>query len=859
MTDTPVLPELPESLGDRYRLVRELARGGMGEVYLATDQKLNRKVAIKVMRPERALASGHERFLREIAIAGRLAHPNIVPVYDSGEAGPILFYVMPFEEGESLRSKMDREVQLSVDEALRITICIANAIGYAHSQGVLHRDIKPANVILNGDQALVTDFGIAKALAASDEHPLTRDHTTVGTIAYMSPEQASASKTIDARSDLYSLALLLYEMLAGELPFRAPTPESMFARKAIGRYPPLRDIRSTLPEYIDAAVKRALQPVAADRFKSVDDFAQALRPATTTERKFGLSGSTLIAGGIGLVLLAGAGAYFFRHSLSAGHADDALGRVVVAPFDNKTGDPSIDVVGVMASDWITEGLQKTGIVDVVPTTTSVSATRYVRTQSEIGTLGLSRLLAVETGGSTVMTGMIYRQGDSLLFRASVSDRDGTHLIATITDISSPISNPMKGVEEIRARVMGWLSARYDERLQPPSLASDRAPTYDAYRIFSEGMTDYIDVANGKALTQFLQAYSLDSTFTVALLYASIAASNLGQFARADSLLQLVNSRRDDLSGFHRAWLDYRLGFVRGNRDAALAAIRIAARDAPQSKASYNHALEAFYGRYFSEALAAIKSISPDRGAIRGFAPYWEFYGTILHSLGRYDEELEIGKKSRSLYPDRLTSLRSLSRAFAAQGKLDSLSVLAGDARQLSTDPVGWDYGHTLNEMAEELDTHGNHAAAQLYYLKMEAWLQRSLTTAPNARSRHVRSLIQLGRLLQADKELEPLLRSDSTSAELVAISGVVSAREGKRENAFAAVRALASVEQPYQFGVTSLYRAKILSLLGDRAGAMNALQEAFAKGKSYDLSLHRDPDLAALRAYSPFKQLLEGR
>ncbi len=859
MSATTELPDLPASLGDRYRLVREIAKGGMGEVYLATDQKLNRSVAIKVMRSERASISGHERFLREIAITGRLAHPNIVPVFDSGEAGSMLFYVMPFEEGESLRKKMDREVQLPLDEALRITACIANAIGYAHGQGILHRDIKPENVILNGDQALVTDFGIAKSLTGSDVHPLTRDQTTVGTIAYMSPEQASASKTIDARSDLYSLALLLYEMLAGELPFRAPTPESMFARKAIGRYPPLRDIRPTLPEHIETAVKRALQPVAADRFKSVDDFARALRPAATGERGFRPGGTRLIAAGIGVALLLGAGAFFFRQSLFGSHSSDALGRVVVAPFDNKTGVQSIDVVGVMASDWITEGLQKTGIVDVVPTTTSVSATRYVRTQSEITTLGLSRLLAAETGGSTVVTGVIYRQADSLLFRASVSDRDGTHLIATITDISSPISNPMKGVEEVRARVMGWLSARYDDRLQPPSLASDRAPTYEAYRIFSEGMTDYIDVANGKALTQFLQAYSLDSTFTVALLYASIAASNLGQFSRADSLLQRVNSRRDDLSGFHRAWLDYRLAFVRGNRDAALTAIRIADRDAPQSKASYNHALEAFYSRYFSEALAAIKSISPDHGAMRGFAPYWEFYGTILHSLGRYNEELDIGKKSRALYPDRLTSLRSVSRALAALGDIDSLSVITDQARGMPVDPVGWDYGHTLNEVAEELDAHGHHAEARLYFAKLERWLQERPANSANAGPRHVRSLLALGNLDKAEREAKLLVRSDSTNAEYVGLSGLVFSREGKRDEASSAVQLLTSMQQPYQFGVTSLYRARILSRLGDQAGAMSALEKAFVEGKSYDLSLHRDPDLVALRAYSPFQQLIKGR
>ena len=404
MTDELRALDVGAAIGGRYAILRSIAKGGMGEVYLAIDHRLNRQVAIKVLRADRIGFVGHERFQREIAISGRLSHPNIVPVYDSGEVESIVYFVMPYEEGESLRDRMRREVQLPIDDALRIIYCLADALSYAHGQGVIHRDVKPENVILQADQALITDFGIAKFVKPPDADTLTSDQTAVGTLAYMSPEQATATKGLDARSDQYSLALVLYEMLAGELPFRAATPEAMMARKAIGRYPPLRDARSTVPPQIDAAIARALQPVPADRFRSVEDFVRALR--SPRPWKLGIRRPQLLLMAGLILVVAGAGAVastrfgpFARQQLDAA----SLGRLVVAPFDNRTGNPALDVGGVMAGDWITEGLQNTGIVEVVPITTSVPASRYVSKDGSPGNAERTRLLASETGATTVVT------------------------------------------------------------------------------------------------------------------------------------------------------------------------------------------------------------------------------------------------------------------------------------------------------------------------------------------------------------------------------------------------------------------------------------------------------------------------
>jgi eukaryotic-like serine/threonine-protein kinase len=215
------------ALGDRYRIERPLGAGGMATVYLAEDLKHHRRVAVKVLRPELAAALGPERFLREIETTAGLRHPHILPLFDSGEAAGFLYYVMPYVEGESLEDRIARERQLSLDDAVRIAREVADALSYAHAHGVVHRDIKPGNILLEGGHAVVADFGIARAVRAAGDERLTQTGMAVGTPTYMSPEQASGETEVDGRSDLYSLACVLYEMLAGQPPFTGPTAESV--------------------------------------------------------------------------------------------------------------------------------------------------------------------------------------------------------------------------------------------------------------------------------------------------------------------------------------------------------------------------------------------------------------------------------------------------------------------------------------------------------------------------------------------------------------------------------------------------------------------------------------------------------
>jgi serine/threonine-protein kinase len=299
---------LRQVLGDRYTLERELGSGGMATVYLARDRKHDRLVAIKVLRPVLAAALGSDRFLREITTTANLRHPHILPLYDSGEADGLLYYVMPYVEGESLRDRLNRERQLPLADALRIASEVADALGYAHTRGILHRDIKPENILLESGHAVVADFGIARAIDLAGGDRLTETGMIVGTAPYMSPEQADGDKNLDGRSDQYALACVTYEMLAGQPPFTGPTVESIIRQHMIGTPTLITQLRASVPRTVVEALDRGLAKAPADRFGSTAQFGEALTrnesvPGTRTVASRRRSGIVFLAGGVATVIL----------------------------------------------------------------------------------------------------------------------------------------------------------------------------------------------------------------------------------------------------------------------------------------------------------------------------------------------------------------------------------------------------------------------------------------------------------------------------------------------------------------------------------------------------------------------------
>ena len=375
--------DLQAALPDRYRVLREIGRGGMATVYLADDIPNARKVAIKVMSGELGASLDGERFQREIRIAGEIAHPNILPAYESGSGGGFLFYVMPFIEGESVRARLEREGQLGIDEALRITAEVCDALAFAHARGVVHRDIKPENILLQDGRAVVADFGIARLTAEGPGHTLTKTGLSIGTAQYMSPEQAAAEK-VDGRSDEYAVACVLCEMLIGEPPFTGPNAMAVMARAVSQPAPSLRVVRATVPEYVEWAVLRALEKVPADRFAGVAEFKAALlggdgpgSPYRTARGYTSVYGATrpggawwrtrpaLIAGGLLLAAALGIGGWAaMRARRLAASADSDARHVAVLYFDDASRDGSLRYIADGLTESLIEELDRVPTLDV---------------------------------------------------------------------------------------------------------------------------------------------------------------------------------------------------------------------------------------------------------------------------------------------------------------------------------------------------------------------------------------------------------------------------------------------------------------------------------------------------------------
>ena len=364
---------LKTALADRYAIKEELGAGGMATVYLAEDLKLNRKVAVKVLKPELAASLGTDRFLREIQIAAQLNHPHILALHDSGVADGFLYYVMPYVEGESLREKLIREKQLAIDDALAVTKDAASALSYAHSQGVIHRDIKPANILLHEGEAMVADFGIALALRAASSERLTETGIAVGTPEYMSPEQASGDQEIDGRTDIYALACVVYEMLTGEPPFTGPTGQAVISKMFTNPVPQASVTRDAVPHALDEALVTALAKTPADRFKTIAEFSAAL----------------------GSSLTPGSSAVRRRTQAKEGKS------IAVLPFVNMSPNPDDEYLSDGISEELIHALSKVGGLRVVART---SAFAFKQKQVDV------RIFGKQLNVDTVLEGSVRRSG-----------------------------------------------------------------------------------------------------------------------------------------------------------------------------------------------------------------------------------------------------------------------------------------------------------------------------------------------------------------------------------------------------------------------------------------------------------------
>ena len=599
---------LHAGLADRYRIERELGTGGMAVVYLARDLQRDRDVALKVLRAEVGIASGAERFDREIRLAARLVHPNILPLLDSGATDGRLWYTMPFVEGESLRDRLKRETQLPLDEAVRLTSEIADALGHAHAQGILHRDIKPENILLAAGHALVADFGIARALGETNQR-LTSTGLALGTPAYMSPEQSSGEHDLDARSDLYGLASVTYEMLAGEPPFTGPSVQAVIARRLSQPPPSVRAIRPGIPESVNAALQRALAPIPADRFATTMEFARALSAASggagiATRGPRARARWATIVGGAALLAAAFVAQRFWRQPTTSAMTADGSGgaiRLAVLPFRLISPDS--------ADRYLAEGLTE----EVTSSLANLSGLRVIDRASvaEYAT-GARKLRTMHAALSVdaVIDGVVQKAGDAIRVTVRLIDpttedsrwsQGWNHTARDVFEVQSEVAKKVAGVLRIQ------LAERESRSLARPPTTNPEA--YDAYlRARARGRATGVrvrSVVSDSIIADLERAVTIDSTFAAAwgLLAAELVGSvflfdaDPARLDDADRAIQTALSLDSTVAIAWKARHDLKWNAVRGwHFGEALADVRHALALQPSLVAAHN-ALGSLYFHY----------------------------------------------------------------------------------------------------------------------------------------------------------------------------------------------------------------------------------------------------------------------
>ena len=637
------LERIRDAFGENYSIDRELGKGGMATVYLAQDVKHDRIVALKVLHPDLAATLGPERFLREIKLAARLNHPHILPLFDSGETGSFLYYVMPYVEGESLRERLDRDQQLPIDEAVHHGRAIASALDYAHRQGIVHRDIKPENVMLYEGEAMVMDFGIAKAVSAAGSETLTQTGMMVGTPAYVSPEQAAGEANLDGKSDQYSLACVVYEMITGERPFTGATPQAIMSKRFTEMPKPLRSLRSTVSESVEKAVTRAMSTDASGRYSTTAQFGQALA-----------SGKLETPTNTQTVPVA---------------AVSAAKSVAVLPFANLSADAE--------NEYFTEGMAD----EILNALSKIQSLRVASRTSSFAFKGKNediRRIAKTLGVTLVLEGSVRRAGGRLRVTAQLVDAaDGAHRWSQRYD--REMSDIFAVQDDIAAAIAGALKlqlAPASER-RMPSL-----PAYEAYLRYRSYQWQFTPEASRRSRECLEQALALDPEF--ALPYVGLADYHFALAAvgaspsheampRARELAQRALEIDPDLPEAHAM-----LGIVAGHYDydwiEAERRFRLAVTREPLSP----H-LRQWYGTFFLFAIGRADEACLQLSRVIAEDPLCQMWrlmrANLLPSVGLEHEALDDARKAVELDPDfwlGWADLRAALRASAPAYRSDAV-------------------------------------------------------------------------------------------------------------------------------------------------------------------------------------------
>ncbi len=605
------IERLRDALAHSYTIDRELGRGGMATVYLAQDGKHERLVALKVLHPELAASLGPDRFLREIKLAARLNHPHILGLHDSGEADGFLYYVMPYVEGESLRERLDREHQLPIEEAVHHARAIASALDYAHRQQIVHRDIKPENVMLYEGEAMVMDFGIAKAVSEAGNETLTQTGMMVGTPAYVSPEQAAGEANLDGRSDQYSLACVLYEMLSGERAFTGPTAQAVMAKRFTETAKPLRSIRASIPESVERAVTKAMATDASARYRTAALFAQALSSSS-------LSTPT-------------------DTQTIPQQAVSAAKSVAVLPFVNASADPENEYFADGMAEEIINALSKVQSLRVASRIVSFALKGKNEDLGEVG-----RKLHV----STVLDGTVRKMGNRLRITAQlVNVADGYQLWSERYD--REMEDVFAIQDDISQAIVKALRVILSED-EKKAIEKARTENVEAYEYYLRGRQFFHQLRRKSleyARQMFNKAIEIDPDY--ALAHAGVA----------------------DCCSLLYTYFDARESNI---RHADLASQRALELEPGLAEAHVARGIAVSLSKRFEEAEREFETaMKLDPKLFE--APY--FFGRALKSQGRFAEAARLFERAAAVRPEDFQAPTFLASTYESMGLQDEARAI----------------------------------------------------------------------------------------------------------------------------------------------------------------------------------------
>lgn len=875
-----LLERLQHALADRYRIECELGQGGMAVVYLAHDLKHDRRVALKVLRPALAAAVGAERFLREIRIEARLQHPHVLPLYDSGRAADLLYYVMPLVEGESLRDRLSSQGKLPVEEARRICREVADALSYAHAHGVVHRDIKPENVLLSGGHAVVTDFGIAKAVdVATGGTTITTVGIALGTPSYMAPEQATADPGLDHRADLYALGVVAYEMLAGRTPFASGSREQILAAQANAAPQPVGELRPDCPPELAALVMRCLEKSPDSRPQHAEDVIGWLdglqtphaQPATLStgrgRRRWVLVGAAvaglLIALGAAAALVPAATRATLFTLLQRPRMVLTARRVLVAPFDNRTGDTTLDALGALAADWIGQGLSGVSGAEVVDPRTALGTQKLVqRIPWPLRSRDAARAMAQEVGAGILVSGTIYREGDTLLFLATITDVMRGRLVRALAPVRAKRATASHALAELQQRVAGSL-AQVNEATGGTIIGSlAEPPSLEAYDEVYRGMEAYLRGDDSGQFVHLERAARLDTSYTTPLVFLALARTYHFQYAIADTVVRRAERLSNRLTPAERALLDHLEAFIRGDREQALhAAERFTALMPGSQESPLLLASVALSEQEPKLAVAALARIDPDRGLNLVAPVYWIYQAIAAAELGDWSRSLAVARGGQRRFPESIKLHEMAASALARLGRVPEMEQTIAELPAERNPLI--EQARLAVKMWGELWAGGRGDAAQRFITRYAGLLDAVATdTARDTRYVRGQVLWRAGRLAEARAVFTALAARDTGVIRLrdLAQIGITSARMGDRERALQAVQGIAAANPRFQLGTPELLQAEIAAALGERERAVELLRQGLTLGLGLEWmggALRGNPDLEPLFGYAPFEELLK--